>query len=139
MRRAIQDPSNPLEHVEQEAVAKWRDDLLAMGNANPYPQLSRLNASASGEKRSKLIGWKLKRMGVLPGIPDFHLPVGRHGFLSLYVEMKRVKSGRLSETQKAMCADLVSEGNMVVIARGAKDAIDQIERYLSGPMTKATI
>ncbi|MCV4697551.1 VRR-NUC domain-containing protein, partial [Escherichia coli] len=51
----------------------------------------------------------LKAQGLRPGVPDYHLPVARGGYLSLYLELK-VDKNRTSPEQKAMIRDLRAEG-----------------------------
>jgi hypothetical protein len=53
----------------------------------------------NGEARNRIVGAKLKRMGVTPGVPDILLYDTRTGYLHA-IEFKGPK-GNLSEAQKA--------------------------------------
>lgn len=69
-------------------------------------------------------------LGVRSGVPDLMLPVpmgGRHG---LFIEMKRAKGGRLSESQKRWLGWLRELGYEAVCCHGWKEAKKEIERYM---------
>ena len=75
-------------------------------------------------------------MGLRKGVPDICLPVGRGGYHALYIELKRVKGGRVSPDQRQMLADLNAEGNFAVVCRGAEDAKKLILAYLHGEQAR---
>nr|WP_314367292.1 VRR-NUC domain-containing protein [uncultured Acinetobacter sp.] len=72
---------------------------------------------------------KLKAMGVVPGTPDLHIPVSKHGFSSLYIELK-TKDGDLRPDQKKQIPILRKLGNKVVVIRSYEDAMHEIKSYL---------
>ena len=74
-------------------------------------------AIPNGGYRALSTAKALRAEGVVKGIPDLHVPAWR-----LWIEMKRVKGGRLSQEQKAMIEHLESVGHTVIIGMGAKDA-----------------
>lgn len=74
-------------------------------------------------------------MGVKKGMPDYHLPVGRGGYLSLYIEMKDSANGRVLPHQKAVHESLLSLGNQVLICFGCEEAWAALLRYLDLPPT----
>ena len=113
------------EHQHQCEVIDWRDELLER-----WPVLGLLHAIPNGGKRDKVTGAKLKAEGALAGMPDLCLPVARHGFHALYVEMK-TPSGSLQPIQKKRIAELEAEGNRCYVAYNFNAAIDEISRYLS--------
>ena len=72
------------EEDEQSALfqfASWQKE----------PEWSLLFAIPNGGYRKLKTGIRLKRTGLKPGIPDMMLPVGRGGFLGLFIEMKSEK------------------------------------------------
>lgn len=83
-------------------------------------------AIPNGEHRAISTGKKLKAEGVVPGIPDLHIPAWR-----LWVEMKRVKGGKLSDDQMKMIGHLESIGHKVIVGRGATDASRKIMDFVS--------
>ena len=66
-----------------------------------------------------------------PGIPDLFLPVARHGYHGLFIEMKRRKNGKLSEEQEKMLGNLREQGFCAWVCKGADSAIEVITGYLS--------
>lgn len=72
---------------------------------------------------------KMKAEGVRSGVPDLCLPVARHGFNGLYIELK-AKGGRLRPEQGGWLDFLGGQGYMAVCCVGADAAIDTIRGYL---------
>ena len=56
--------------------------------------------------------------GVVAGIPDLFIPEWKH-----WIEMKRIKGGVLSASQKKMIAEIKSIGYTVDICKGHQEAI----------------
>lgn len=79
----------------------------------------------NGGHRSISVAKKLKAEGVVPGIPDLHIPAW-----GLWVEMKRAKGGKLSEEQMAMYDHLTGIGQTVIVGRGARDASEKILHFV---------
>jgi len=115
---------HPSESEEQITVINW-----ALWHEKQYPELALLHHIPNGGLRSKKTAAKLKREGVKPGIPDLCLPVARHGYHGLYIEMKS-KVGRLSDDQKKMIESLRDQGHYAVDCKGADAAIKLIEWYI---------
>lgn len=74
---------------------------------------------ANGGSRNKAEAAKLKRIGVVPGMPDLFIPEWK-----LFIEMKRRHGGVVSKEQKAMIEYLVSVGYQAYVARGYDEAMD---------------
>lgn len=115
----------PTEHQEQKAVVQWFD--------LQYPEFSgRLfavpNAGAGAQKGQS---GKMKAEGTRSGVPDLFLPVARHGFIGLFIEMKRRTGGSLSAEQSGWLEFLGKQGYMAVVCKGADAAIETIRNYLS--------
>lgn len=98
----------PSEHEEQVGFVQWFRAT--------FPGVL-IYAIPNGGKRSMSVGKELKAEGVVPGVPDLHIPAWR-----MWIEMKRVKGGKLSDEQMTMHAYLESIGDTVIVGRGAKDA-----------------
>lgn len=83
----------------------------------------------NGGKRSKTEAARFKRQGVKPGVPDLVLPVPRHGFHGLYIEMKYGRNKASSE-QSWWLEQLTAQGYMCVLCVGADAAIRTICDYM---------
>ena len=71
----------------------------------------------NGKKRSIIDAVRLKAMGVMKGVPDLFFPS-----LYLWIEMKKVKDGKLSPEQKAVMESLRRDGYRVAVCKGAEEA-----------------
>lgn len=149
--------SNPLprdlclkatEHGEQAALFCWAAAMVNIGN-DTRKDLSKLYAIPNGGKRDARTAAMLKAEGVRVGVPDVCLPVpvfadagGPHyqhfketqpfgGVLvGLYIEMKKVKGGSLSEEQAARIAELRADGYAAVRCNGWLEAKAALIAYL---------
>lgn len=77
----------------------------------------RIFAIPNGGYRSKVTAARLKVTGVVPGVPDLFVPE-----LKLWIEMKRQKGGRLTESQKDWINYLEKSGYSVMVCYGFDDA-----------------
>jgi len=110
------------EHDEQVAVCQYLDLLKIVYCAVP-----------NGGQRHKAVAVKLKMEGVKAGVPDLLLFTPAGGYRGIAIEMKDVKSGRLSTYQKKWKEDLESCGWLSVVCHGADEAIKVIKQlYLEG-------
>lgn len=104
----------PLEHDEQAAFV-GRFSFL-------YPGI-RIFAIPNGTRSSMRAAVKAKREGVSSGVPDLYIPKWK-----LWIEMKRQKGSTVSLEQKDWHEYLRTEcGDLVIIAKGCMDALDQIK------------
>jgi hypothetical protein len=115
----------PTEDAEQIAVMEWAE--LQSGK---FPQLKLLFHIPNGGSRHPAEAKKLKAMGVKPGVPDLFLPVPGRKCYGLFIEMKRVKGGTLSENQKEWISALNLQVYIAVVCHGADEAIAVIKSYL---------
>jgi len=69
---------------------------------------------------------RLKAEGLVEGMPDLHIPAW-----SLWIEMKRICDGRLSEAQERIIADLRALGDTVIIGYGWEDASDKVLAFVA--------
>lgn len=102
----------PKEAKEQEAVVKW---LRGRGHL--------VFSVPNGGRKTAAEAMVAKKTGELPGWPDFGIAIKKY---TVWVEMKRRKGGVLGPAQKKVHAQLKSLGHTVVLALGAKDAVDQL-------------
>ena len=63
---------------------------------------------------------------------DLFLALSSRGFHGLWIEMKAVKGGRLSQDQAEFIADMTAQGYMAICCKGADEAIGAIKSYLDG-------
>ena len=117
----------PSESVEQSRLFQW-----ARMQQGRWPELKLLYHIPNGGSRHRLEAIHLKQQGVRAGVPDLCLPVARDGCHGLYVEMKRLKGGRVSPEQVAWMEALQAEGYMVAVCQGWEMASDVIVNYLRG-------
>jgi hypothetical protein len=96
-----------------------------------YPSLELLYASPQGELFRRAHG-RAHIPGLAPGIPDLHLPVARGGFHGLWIELKRLYGGKVSEKQVWWHASLRGAGHRVEVCRGADNALAVLLDYLGG-------
>jgi hypothetical protein len=85
----------------------------------------RIFAIPNGGARAKTTAMQLKLTGVVAGVPDLYVPAWR-----LWIELKREKTGRLSEVQKDWLNYLRSIGDSTIVAYGLEDAKQQILFFL---------
>lgn len=125
-RQRVQDKAmRQLERAEQIAVFRW-----AQAQECKHPELCLLHAVPNGGKRHIVAGHFMKLSGMKRGIPDIHLPVARHGYCGLWIEMKYGKN-KVQEHQGAIIEKLIEYGNSVHVCYNAEDAIKVIKWYLS--------
>lgn len=110
------------EHDEQTLLIKWFD----MQYKNKFVFF----AIPNGGARNLYVAKKMKAEGTRAGVPDLFLAVPRHGFAGLFIEMKRVKSGYVSQTQKEMISRLELAGYKCIVCKGFDQAKAEIEEYL---------
>jgi len=121
------------ERDHQVALFQWRSHAIAR-----WPCLRLLHAipNAGGYRGGyRSNAFRVRGMlqeGVMPGIPDVHLPVAAHGFHGLYIELKRPKGGVVSAPQRAVHLLLEEAGNCVRVCRGWDEARLTIEWYADG-------
>lgn len=115
------------EDFEQAAVIDWfrlryKDVLIV--------------ASANGGLRNKRTAIRLKKLGVLAGMPDLNIVRAAHGYHGLFIEMKDPgakgrRKGTVSTVQISRLNKLNAEGYYAVACWGFKEAKAVIDWYLS--------
>lgn len=113
------------EHDEQVSLFQW----AAMQHGK-YPELALMFAVPNGGLRNATVAAKLKAEGVKPGVPDIFLPVARGGYHGLFIEMKRIRGGKLSTEQALWITELLEQRYAVYKCEGWVKAKECIEQYL---------
>jgi len=113
------------EHLEQVKLVSWYRKC--------WPQY-KIYHPANGGMRSKAEGAKMKASGVLKGVSDLHVPE-----LSLWLEMKKDRKGRLSKEQKEWGAYVESFGHKFIVGYGFEDAKDKVAHFMAERGHKAKI
>ena len=126
----IQQIPAPLEDEEQATLLSW-----CRMNLWRWPELDLIFHIPNGGARSKTEAARFKAEGVKAGVPDLFLPVPRDTFHGLFIELKRLRGGRVSDEQKTWIAALQAQGYRVEVCKGWKSAADVIRDYL-GPGRK---
>lgn len=115
------------ESQEQQLLFEWA--ALAAGR---WPELALMYHIPNGGSRSKAEAGRFRAEGVKAGVPDICLPVARGGYHGLYIELKRVKGGRVSPAQQGWIAALRDQGYCACVCKGWDDAAHIIKAYLEG-------
>jgi len=114
------------EHDEQADVVAWAQAMEVM-----HPDLWLLHAIPNGGHRYARTAAILKAEGVKPGVPDLCLPVPRHSYHGLYIEIKRQDGGAgLSSHQREWADRLEEQGYHVAQCNGAEQAIGILRWWL---------
>lgn len=112
---------------------KGKPRAEGQGLAAKYPELDLLYAiNPNAGHVSKRNAGKSKAMGLLPDMPDLHLPVLRGPFIGLYVELKRPGEYATRE-QKVRHSKLRLAGHCVVECQGVEEAAAVFLGYLALP------
>lgn len=119
-------PPNDYEHQDQAALFNW-----AELDRKKYPEIALMFAIQNARKCPPRMGKYLNDEGRKAGIPDICLPVSRHGFHALYIELKTT-SGRMQQNQIEWQQELNKAGNLAVTCYGWTHARDSIIEYLKG-------
>lgn len=115
----------PTEYAEQCAIFR-----LAQLHVRQYPVLRFLCGSLNGVRLTIGQAVKAKNAGMKRGVPDILLPVVRGTHCGLWIELKRIKGGRILPEQKEWAEFLVDQGYKHVFAYGADEAWTAIVDYL---------
>lgn len=112
----------PTEAQEQTSLFAW---------ANYKPELRYLMwCNTNSGKWSPQYAVKLKRMGAKAGVPDITIAIPKKGYHGLYIELKRLKGGIISEVQDNMQTELFKQGYYVAVCNGWIEAKKIICEYM---------
>lgn len=118
----------PTEHQIQAAFVTWTRHAV-----HRHPWLGLGFAVPNGGHRSKAVAGKLKAEGVLPGVPDWLLPVPAGPYCGLAIEFKRPGEGALSREQKELLPLFRAAGFDVHVCTDAAVAATVALAYLALP------
>lgn len=119
------------ESQQQQLLFEW-----AALSAGRWPELALMYHIPNGGSRSKSEAGRFRAEGVKAGVPDICLPVARGGYHGLYIELKRVKGGRVSPAQQGWIAALRDQGYCTCVCKGWDDAAHVIKKYLENKTEK---
>lgn len=120
MTRIVKLKAVPTEDQEQIMLATW---LTKQG--------IRFYAIPNGGQRNLFEALKFKRMGLSPGIPDLCIPIPSGSYHGLYLELKRMSGGKVSDNQAEWLDFLREKGYQAQVAKGFEEARAIILDYLS--------
>ena len=103
----------PSEGQEQATLMNW----VKMQSWR-WPEAALLFHIPNGGGRSKAEAGRFKAEGVKAGVPDLFLPVPKGEFHGLFIEMKRLAGGRVSDEQKDWIRMLREQGYRVEVCKG---------------------
>lgn len=121
----------PSEHAEQAAVVRWLTTQgVLLAERDQFENIAFCSvpngARVSERERSKLVA-----EGLSPGFPDlliFDRPPACPDKVGVALEMKRRDGGKTPENQRQWHAKLRARGWTVVVANGAREAVEQLRR-----------
>lgn len=121
---AIIKKINP-ESLEQMAVIEWI--------CKQHPWLREYTMAIPNERKtSKLWGYVLKLLGLLPGASDLFIAWPTLKYSGFFLEMK-TKKGRPTKLQLDFLYRMKKVGYQGAVAYGADEAISMIKEYLAQP------
>ena len=116
----------PTETQEQTWVIQWSMQPSVRTKFQDLKYLFHI----PNERSDKVQAAILKRMGVKKGVPDLCLPVPKGKHHGLWIEMKRIKDGVVSDDQRWWKENLESMGYIVAVCRGWQQAVNILCWYL---------
>lgn len=114
------------EYQEQAAIFR-----LAQLHCRQYPELRWLNGSLNGVRLTIGQAVKMKKAGMKKGYPDLFLSVKRGKYSGLFIELKRIKGGRIEPEQREWREFLLSQGYAHHFCKGCDEAWKVIIDYLN--------
>lgn len=116
------------EDGEQAALFCWAAQQV---RDNIIPELDLMFAIPNGGARNIRTAVTLKATGVKAGVSDIFLPVARHGVHGLFIELKKVKGGKVSEEQQSFGESMHQQGYGFCVCHGWLQARDTILQYFT--------
>lgn len=114
------DPTVLSEHEEQVKVITYCKSRF---------QTRHVFAIPNGGKRSMVAAMRAQAEGLCSGVPDLFIPFPNGVYHGLFIEMKKVKGGVVSATQKEWIANLNACGYHAVVCKGFEEAKAVIDSY----------
>jgi hypothetical protein len=115
-------------------VSEYEECKTFMDWVNLNPALAQFMIKNTNE--GQYTPWFVKaliRIGMRPGLPDYHLPLKNDRFMGLWIEMKRKdeQDKKKKAEQDAWIARLNKIGHYATYAYGADEAIRITNQYLN--------
>ncbi len=98
-----------------------------------YPKIEFFHIP-NGKRRNIVDAVTLKAMGVKAGVPDLYFPE-----LHLWLELKAIKSRKLTIEQKEFLERRQKNGDKIIIAHGLEDAVTKLIPHLEDRVDSETI
>lgn len=114
-------------YEDTESIALWDRAML-----NPTLR-EHLYHIPNGGRRGKREAARMKRMGVRPGVSDYHLPVARGIYHSLWIELKPDVKGYYPEVKQSQIdwrEKMRKAGNAAFIVKGWEAAAEIMLLYV---------
>ncbi len=115
------------EDAEQSALFCWAAIMVYQYKVDC---LAFMFAIPNGGLRDKITASRLKQTGVKPGVPDVMLPLPWGSYAGLFLELKKLRKGVVSEDQRKYHTELRSRGYCVVVCKGYIESVQAINKYL---------
>ena len=74
----------------------------------------------------------MKAEGMKNGIADLSLPVARHDYHGLFIEMKRNDGGEIRDEQNEFLEFVATQGYYGQVCYGYDEAVECLEWYMKG-------
>lgn len=122
----------PTETVEQRHLIEWAQLNRVVDNAgNTLPISDLLFFIPNGGNLSKAQRGQFKAMGLKSGVSDLLLPLPRHGYAGLWIELK-ARNGNVTRPQRDWLTLMDAQGYATCVAYGWREASALIVGYLEG-------
>lgn len=115
------------EHREQSALIQWWQVFSQTKKIDECL----LFAIPNGGKRTFAVANIMKSEGMRSGVPDLFLAIPKGEYHGMFIEMKRVDGGRVSEAQREYLNLLSIVGYKCVVCHGFDAACSAIKDYIS--------
>lgn len=99
--------------------------------AATVPELRWMFAVPNGTRTTPSIAKRMKAEGVLKGVSDIFLPLPRHGYHGLFIEMKSM-TGSATPEQREFIEAMRDAGYAAFVCHGYDKAKQTIIEYLQG-------
>jgi hypothetical protein len=93
-----------------------------------YPKLL-IHHSPNGGKRDAREAARFKTMGTVSGFPDLFIPIAKHGFHGLFIEMK-AGSNKLTKNQHNVISILKESGYKCEVCYNLDEFMKVVNEYL---------
>ena len=97
-----------------------------------YPDVFKVTwHTPNSGKRTKFEAYRLKREGLLKGVPDIFIGIAINGFHGYFIELKS-KKGKVDPSQKKLHLNLIDNGYKVDVCYSWHEARSNLLQYLKG-------